>query len=676
MSDSEPREGNAGDPLEENDPYLAALKPLRVPLWILDVDERRILWANAEGLQFWQAESLAALRQRDLSDMSPSVQRNLERTRSDCARTGRSVSEHWTLYPQDEPRSVETVLSPYPLVDGRIALLAHVVHHTSGQSSDTLHSAQALLHTGTMVTLHDERWNLLYANPAARAARLDGRAALPDLLEREKDLEEIERRLEADDECDIEAPVRIGTGAWHAIQVRKSRDAINGAKAILVNAVDVTDRRAAEAGVRRLAYRDTLTGLHNRAALVRHLEARIAAERPEETFDLLFLDLDRFKRINDSLGFAVGDDILVQTARRLEEVTGGSCFVSRPGSNEFVVVTDADIDGVELARRILAAMAKPHRVTAHELTVLPSIGICRYPEHGGTASALIRHADGAMVVAKRDKLGHCLFDAEMDREIRERFALENDLARALKRDELELHYQPRLASADNCVVSFEALVRWRHPDRGMLPPHAFIALAEESGLIGELGEQVMKKAMQQQSAWARAGYRIGVSINVSPRQFGTQQLSAIVEENIAISDCDPSMIELEITESALADDSDTVSETLDGIRSLGVRIAIDDFGTGYSNLTRLGTYPLDALKIDRSFVADATQSTLLEAIVAMGHALGLELVAEGVETKAQAAGMRRRGCHELQGYLYSRPLPVADATAYLVTHGHRGDALQ
>ena len=665
-----------GMPLDAEDPRLAVLTQMRVPIWILDVDEERILWANDEGLRFWRAADREELSRRDLSDMSSSVQRNLRRTRNDCARTGRPVSEHWTLYPKGKPRSVETVLSPYPLADGRIGLLAHVVHHTREQSSDTLHSAQALLHMGTMVTLHDERWNVTYANPAARAARPDGLTGLPELLERPEDLREIERTLASRGECDIEARVRIGPDTWHAINVRVSRDAVNGDRAILVSAVDITARRAAEEHVRRLAYHDTLTGLHNRAALVRHLERRIGA--PEgKGFDLLFLDLDRFKRINESLGFTIGDELLVQTARRLERIAGTRRFVSRLGNNEFVIVTDGEREGTSLAGDILAEMAKPLPVASHPLVILPSIGICHHPEHGRTASSLIRHADTAMVVAKRGKLGYCVFDAAMDREIRERLVLENDLVRALRAGELELHYQPRVACADNCVVSFEALVRWRHPKRGLLGPLEFIELAEETGLIAELGDQVMKQAMRQQSAWQRAGHRIGVSINVSPRQFGAQCLATTVRDNIALTECDPSMIELEITESALFEDAESVSETLANIRLLGVRIAIDDFGTGYSNLARLGSYPLDALKIDRSFVADSGQSTLLEAIVAMGHALDLGLVAEGVETTDQAARMRQRGCHELQGYLYSRPLPIAEATAYLVAHERRryaGDA--
>ena len=673
-------DGSVGD---GDDPRLAVLEHLRVPAWILDVDRQRIIWANEEGLRFWGADDLGEMNDRDLSDTSPSVQRNLERTRDDCARSGRAVAEHWTLYPRDTPRSVETVLAPFPLGDGRTALLAHIVTDTREQTSGTLQSAQALLHTATMVTLHDANWNLLYANPAARAASPDGRVSLPEVLARAEDLAIIEQDLALRGECDIEAPVRIGSGVWHAVSVRESRDAISGARAILVNAVDITARRAAEENVRRLAYRDALTGLHNRAALTEHLDGRMgmipggvagAAESNQAVtsaarFDLLVLDLDRFKRINDSLGFKIGDELLVLTANRLERLAGKKSFVGRMGNNEFVIVTAGD--GMALARAILEAMLVPMHVGSHKVTVTPSIGVCRSPEHGHTPLALMRHADTAMVVAKRERLGCCAFDEEMYRDIHERLTLENDLARALRADELEVHYQPRMACADGRVVSFEALVRWRHPERGLLTPNEFVGLAEESGMIAELGDQVMSKAMHQQSVWARAGYHIGVSINVSPKQFAAQKLSSSVRENIAQSRCDPRMIELEITESALFDDAESVLETLGGIRRLGMRIAIDDFGTGYSNLARLSTYPLDALKIDRAFVADSAQSTLLEAIVTMGHALGLELVAEGVETPEQAVRMRERGCQEMQGFLYSRPLNAVDATVYLADHGRR-----
>ena len=225
------------------------------------------------------------------------------------------------------------------------------------------------------------------------------------------------------------------------------------------------------------------------------------------------------------------------------------------GNNEFVIVTAGD--GMALARAILEAMLVPMHAGSHKVTVTPSIGVCHSPEHGHTPLALMRHADAAMVVAKRERLGCCAFDAEMYRDIRERLTLENDLARALRADELEVHYQPRMACSDDHVVSFEALVRWRHPERGLLSPNEFVGLAEESGMIAELGDQVMCKAMHQQSVWARAGYRVGVSINVSPKQFAAQKLSSSVRENIAQSRCDPRMIELEITESALFDDAES-----------------------------------------------------------------------------------------------------------------------
>jgi len=652
--------------LDVDDTRCAALVHLKVPVWVFDVDYRRILWANDAALTLWRADSLAALRERDLSDMSGSVRRRLEQFRADCAHETRSFSELWTFYPDGVPVTVELVISPFPLNDERMGLLVHALHENREGDSNTLRSIQALMHTTSMISLYDKSWNRTYCNPAARDALTADDHRLDEQLVDRRDLDTIVRQLDRDGECDIELQVRTASGVrWHSLNLRGSHDPVTGEPCTLVSAVDVTERFRAQAQADRLAYSDALTGLPNRTTLMHDVERRIGGD--SDAFTLCFLDLDRFKLVNDSLGHGVGDGVLVAVADRLRQLAGEEALIARLGGDEFVIVVDAtDAPSSEaLARRVLAGMAVPLAIGDHLLHVLPSIGLCRYPEHGATFADLLRHADMAMYAAKGDQAGYAVFDVAMNRDIRERLEIENDLVRAVRHDEFENFYQPRIDTKSGAVVGFEALIRWRHGTRGLLPPMTFIGIAEDTGAIVEIGNRVMLGAMRQQRAWQEAGYAVCVSINISARQFTAQDLSATVAAYLDEVGCDPTMIELEITESVLLGDVDTVVETLHRISALGPRIAIDDFGTGYSNLAYLRRFPLHCLKIDRSFVADPEHRPLLELIIGMGEVLGLTLVAEGVETEEQASWLRARHCTEVQGYLYSRPLEAHAASAYL-----------
>ena len=658
--------------LDGTDARCAALEHLRLPVWVFDVDHQRILWANPGALALWGAHDVMTLRARDLSEMSVSVRRRLAQFRTDCERSARSFSEHWTFFPEGRPLTAEAVISPFPLASGRMALLVHVMYENREGSSETLRSIQALMHTTSMISLYDTDWKRLYCNPAARDALPDDGDRLGDHFAVPSDLDVVAQRLEREGDCELELPIRTVSGLrWHAMDVRASTDAVSGERSILVSAVDITERRRAQEEALRLAYSDTLTGLANRPALLREVERLIQGGAG---FDLLFLDLDRFKLVNDSLGHGVGDALLVAVARRLRELVDSDALVSRLGGDEFVVVTGTDGAAgppEALARRLLGAMAAPFPVGDHRLHVLPSIGICRFPEHGATVADLLRHADMAMYAAKSARSGHAVFDREMNRDIRERLELENDLALAARRGEFENHYQPRIDTRTGVVSGFEALIRWRHPTRGLLSPSHFIGIAEDTGMIVEIGNRVMRDAMHQQRAWHDAGYPVHVSINISARQFTAQDLYATVARYLDTFDCEPSMIELEITESVLLGDTDKVSDTLERISALGVRIAIDDFGTGYSNLAYLKRYPLDCLKVDRVFVADPDHRPLLEVILSMGRVLGLTLVAEGIETDEQADWLADRGCDEVQGFLYSRPIDARAASDYLGAHAVR-----
>ena len=434
----------------------------------------------------------------------------------------------------------------------------------------------------------------------------------------------------------------------------------------MLDAVDVDARRAAEARTRRLAFEDRVTGLPNRLSFMRELERRLLeAEDGGLAGGVLLVDIDRFGHINDSLGHEAGDTVLAGFAERLRAAAGPGALVARLGGDEFAVLAGAGADPERLAREILAVSANPLRVAGHRLHVLPSIGVCRCPEHGRSVGDLMSHANAAMGAAKTRQRGYCVFDAAMGHDIHARLILENDLVRAVRHREFETWYQPRVSLPSGRVAGFEALVRWRHPEHGLLTPDRFVDAAEETGTIVGLGAQVMLEAMEQQRAWARAGHDVTVSINVSARQLAGREFLAVVADTMARTGCDPTRIELEITESAIIGDAREVAAMLERLAALGIRIAVDDFGTGYSNLAYLSRYPLSTLKIDRAFVADPAQGALLEAIVGMGRALGLELVAEGVETEAQARWLAVRAVEQAQGFLYARPMAVADATGYL-----------
>jgi len=447
----------------------------------------------------------------------------------------------------------------------------------------------------------------------------------------------------------------------------------------VVTCEDITERRRAEARIAHMAKHDALTGLANRTLLRERMEASLAKARApgaEEAggergslgqggLALLYLDLDRFKGVNDTLGHAVGDALLRAAAGRLAGCAGPGGTVARLGGDEFAIVQDGLADGqqgaAELASRVAALLAQPFEVEGHQLSVGASIGIALGPRDGLDPDGLLRNADLALYRAKADARGGWrFFEPEMDAHVKARRALESDLRGALSRGEFEVHYQPLVALDLDAVAGFEALVRWRHPERGMVSPADFIPLAEEVGLIGPIGEWVLRQACAEAAGWPG---RIKVAVNLSPVQFKGRDLTATVVSALAASGLAPSRLELEITESVLMQEDEATLQTLHRLRALGVRISMDDFGTGYSALSYLSRFPFDKIKIDRSFVGDLPGSdslAIVRAITGLGRSLGIVTTAEGVETAGQLEQLRREGCGEAQGYLFSRPVPASE----------------
>lgn len=436
---------------------------------------------------------------------------------------------------------------------------------------------------------------------------------------------------------------------------------------------DITERKRAELRIQQLAHHDVLTKLPNRALLMDRLEMALErARRAKSQVAVMMLDLDRFKNINDSLGHAAGDQILLAVAERLSNCARKTDTVARMGGDEFVIVlTDlADRETVErVARSILEQVGQPITVGTRELVITPSIGISVFPDDGADPMNLLKNADTAMYQAKAQGRGnHQWFTPTMLLAADERLDLENALRKAQERKELSLFYQPLVAVSSGQVVGMEALIRWRHPRRGLLLPGKFIKLAEETGLIAPIGTWVLRRACKDgKMLQDRLQKPLIVSVNISTRQFRQVNLLQIVKDALRESGLPPKTLLLEITESVLAANALETTAVLKEIRALGVRIAVDDFGTGYSSLSYITRFPIDMLKIDASFVQNLTQdkndAAIASAIIALAHSLGLEVIAEGVETPAQLAFLQTRECNEAQGFYLGEPVPAPEFAA-------------
>jgi diguanylate cyclase (GGDEF)-like protein/PAS domain S-box-containing protein len=581
------------------------------------------------------------------------------------------------------------------LIDGFNGLLEHIQKRDKQLVSleELKRSEASLAHAQSLARVGNWEWRtgggaVFWSEEVYRILGLERGSVVPSL-------EAALARVPEDDRAQVAAAFETmlkGDGELHNVEHRvvhpdgSERVVLSHAevvrdgegRAILVRgtAQDVTERKQIESKIRALAYFDSLTGLPNRLQFKEQVvRALRQAGRDHSHVAVMFLDLDRFKEVNDSLGHPVGDELLKAVAVRLGKCVRGGDEVGRHageghamarlGGDEFTVLLTGLAhaeNAAKVASRIVAEMARPFAIEGHELFVTASLGIAVHPEDGGDVDTLLRNADVAMYSAKDSgRNNYKFYSSELNARALERLGLERDLHRALERGEFRLHYQPVVDAPSGTVIGVEALLRWQHPERGLIPPVTFIPIAEQSGLIVPIGAWVLDEACRQGREWSQCGLRLQVAVNVSGVQFRDAAVVSAVSLALHKSGLDPKLLVVEATESIMMKDYKATEAILQELKRLGVSVAIDDFGTGYSSLAYLKRFHLDTLKIDASFVRDldagSGDQAIVSAIIAMARNLGLRTLAEGVETARQAELLMELGCTRMQGYYYSRPVP-------------------
>src|SRR5690554_4475510 len=559
-------------------------------------------------------------------------------------------------------------------------------------AADILKFSKAIDQSPSSVLICDRLWRIEYAN--RKFSQLTGHDPAEikgkhpsSLIEQSMDSHEAKHlwqsvRLQVQRvgvwQGEVNSARRNGERYWEQLVVTPIKDNSGETTGYLILGEDISIRKRYEQQLLRQANYDILTGLPNRMLALDRLKLALAQARREGSMvGVMFLDLDNFKHINDTLGHDAGDNLLIEAARRISSCLRGTSTVARLGGDEFLVILpglNGSESAAQVAERILSNFTPAYTLNGQEVFVTTSIGIAIFPTDSDNSGTLLQHADAAMYQAKRQgKSSYAHFTPEMSEVSHERLQMESRMRRALELNEFELYFQPIVKTATGEVHAVEALLRWNNPAMGMIMPDRFIPLAEETGLIIAIGEWVLEQACLAATGWrAITGRDIGISVNVSPRQFRDSGFINAVMRALSNNDLAPQLLELEITERLLLDNSIETAEILRELDRAGIRLSVDDFGTGYSALSYLKSYPFDTLKIDRTFINDVTKTqgggSLVRAIINMAHSLGLTIIAEGVEEEAQTLFLKQEGCDMSQGYFYSRPLPAGEFNEWLNTN--------
>ncbi|MEC5162015.1 diguanylate cyclase (GGDEF)-like protein/PAS domain S-box-containing protein [Janthinobacterium sp. CG_S6] len=664
------------------------------PMWVYDLETLRFQVVNAAAVSHY-GYTEAEFLQMTIKDIRPSEE--LERLAGDLAASSATRPHHssqWTHVKKDGSRIAVDISSHAVTIAGRASRFVFV-HDMTERNRSLLalqlrgRAIEASVNAIAITSYRDGADLIEYANPAL--ATLSGYAA-DELVGRNLELL-LGQAPDPDDRAALRGALhaqgevsillrhyhRDGTLFWCQLHVAPVSDAGGRVSHHVCVLNDMTATMRYQAQLEHQANHDALTGLPNRNLLGDRLAQALSyAQRYGHAVWAVFIDLDHFKLINDSLGHQMGDQLLRVVGARLRACLRDSDTVARLGGDEFMLVlldTPQTRLSPALLNSVLDAVAAPVRLGQHDVTVTCSVGVSLYPQDGADAELLLKHADIAMYRAKDAGRNQVQFYAPaMQARIAERTLIETQLRGALARQEFSLHYQPRLDLRSGRVVGMEALLRWQHPQLGMVAPARFIGVAEETGLIVSIGLWVLQSACAQNRAWQDAGLpRLRVAVNLSARQFRDPGLADDVVRALAASGLAARFLELELTESLMMDNIDEAVATLARLKALGVALSIDDFGTGYSSLAYLKLFPLDYLKIDQSFVrdmlGDPSGAAIVRSVIALGHSLNFKIIAEGVETAAQLAYLRRHQCDEMQGYHFSRPLPAEQLAELLRREG-------
>ena len=632
---------------------LTAMDVLHTPIWVYDIQRHHIYWANGSALGLWEASSLAELQSRDFSaDMAAAIDLLLQRYLGDFQQD-RSYNEWWTLSPKGVKKQVYLRLSGIQLAGRQMMMTEAVI------DADTLYQESSLATGDTLACLFDNEGGLESGNHHFDMCFGTGITRLAQVFS--GDDEAFYTRLSRVGEVVAEGECRTQKGMrWFQYQFRHIQQ---GAR-ILLTMRDITDRKLEELEHRHLAWHDSLTGLLNRYGLMKSLEAYCGLGG---RFALVFMDLDNFKLVNDNYGHKAGDRLLERVAGRLKQICPRDVELARLGGDEFtalVPLSQASERAQEVADLMLSQMSKPLQLSGvPEVTIGGSIGIAIYPDDADDGDNLITRADMAMYQAKQmGRLRWQRFTPSMQQSLHRKLTLKQFLAKAVGRGELSLRYQPQVDVAQGKLIGLEALLRWYNPVLGHVSPAEFIPLAEEMGLIREIGSWVLATALAQMGQWQRQWQvRVPVSVNLSGFQLSAS-LPGQVAQQLRESEVEAGLLTLELTETVLMLDMKGCIEILDALSEQGIKIAIDDFGTGYSSLAYLNRLPIDTIKLDRSFVV-GLNLPVIRATVAMATSLGLGILAEGVEDEHELAALRAQGCHVFQGFLFSPPMTPEEVAA-------------
>ena len=661
------------------------------PMWVYDCDSLRFLAVNRAAEQHY-GFSESEFQARTILDIRPPEDQDRVRqatsNHSNSALADRNFSTPAWRHCTRDGRMIWVDISSLPLLwDGKPAAIVIAQDVTARREAEEgLTRMAAIVHSSQEAIIGwSSNGQVTSWNPGAerlygyQESEMLGKP-ISCLVSPEYEEERILIRQQLGAGLSIETPdtKRLHKDG-HQVEVWVSSSPIRDAAGVIIGAStiarSIAQQKKSEALIRWQAYNDALTGLPNRIRFHEELSAAIDLGHPVA---VMFVDLDLFKRVNDSLGHAAGDQLLREVAARFQQVLAPGDLLARMGGDEFTLLIPGRKEGTEAAARQTAerlrlCLTHPVLVEGQQLYVTASIGIGLFPDHGADAETLLKSADLAMYKAKEEgRGGWYVFNLALTQAASERLEMENALRQAIEREELTLMYQPQISLATRQMIGAEALVRWQHPTLGMIPPCRFIPLAEETGLILSLGEWVLREACRQAAAWEHDGNPLRVAVNLSAHQLGALDLTKNVASALDASGLSPHLLDLELTESALIIQGEAATDHLRALRERGVRVSIDDFGTGYSSLAYLQRFPLDTLKVDRSFIVGlagpdkrgSQDRAVVRAVIAMAHALGLEVIAEGVETAAQQSALVDLNCDVLQGFLYSPPVAAEHLSAF------------